>query len=275
MSDNFDKLPLGKSVQYQSSYDPALLCPIPRQLARDKLGIDCQPLPFKGGDIWNAYELSWLNTRGLPQVAYGEFIFPCDSPSIVESKSFKLYLNSINQKRFDDVDALKGVLQVDLSACVEAPVGISLLLPNDWPSQQLAQLSGDCLDGIDIAIDHYEPDPQLLVVMQGGIVSEQLHSHLLRSLCPVTGQPDWASIVIEYRGHPIERAGLLKYLVGYRQHQEFHEQCVERIFRDLSQRCRPQQLSVYARFLRRGGIDINPLRCSEGGEIRNSRLFRQ
>lgn len=267
-------LPLGKAVEYAEQYDPQLLFAIDRQLSRDSLGIAADALPFKGVDIWNAYELSWLTPGGKPQVACAEFRFSCKSASIVESKSFKLYLNSLNQTRFDNQQALQATLERDLSACVQSPVSVAIYSVDDAPAYAVNSMQGVCLDTQDIDIDNYHPDPQLLS-SAGEQVHETLYSHLLRSLCPVTGQPDWGSVIIRYSGSKIDHAALLTYLVGYRRHQEFHEQCVERIYTDIFRQCEPQQLSVYARYVRRGGLDINPFRSSDEQVVDNNRLQRQ
>ena len=267
--------PLGKSVDYVDSYSPQLLCSIDRRLSRNKLGIAEGELPFVGVDIWNAYELSWLNHKGKPEVALAEFRFCCESEAIIESKSFKLYLNSLNQVRFDHSDQLRETLLKDLAEKAQGDVDLCLYSVEDDAAFAISKLQGDCLDDLDISIDSYQPDPELLSIDHSTKVDEQLYSHLLRSLCPVTGQPDWGSIVIEYRGAKVNREGLLKYLVGYRQHQEFHEQCVERIFTDFMTCCGPDHLSVYARYVRRGGLDINPFRSTRGTEIVNARLLRQ
>lgn len=266
------EIPLGKDVEYTDSYTPDLLFPIPRQQSRDGLGIVADQLPFTGIDIWNAYELSWLNSKGKPQVACAEFRFPCESAAIVESKSFKLYLNSFNQTAFTDHAELQAQIVKDLSTCVGAAVEV--FIHDVDAGNTCSRLQGLCLDDIDISISHYLPDP-LLLKSAGQKVEETLYSHLLRSLCPVTAQPDWASVEIAYTGCSIDHAGLLQYLIGYRQHQEFHEQCVERIFNDISQRCQPEQLSVRAFYTRRGGLDINPMRSTKAVVPVNIRLNRQ
>jgi len=264
MSD-LDRAPLGKPVRYASHYDPTLLCPIPRQLKRDEIGLPAgTPLPFHGLDLWNAYELSWLLPSGKPQVALAEFRVPASSPNIIESKSLKLYLNSFNQTRLAARAALLARLQTDLSAAAGAAVGVELIGPERFAALDFGELDGECIDDLDVTIEHYQPAPQLLRAdFSAAPVAETLCSNLLKSNCLVTGQPDWASVQIRYRGAPIDRAGLLGYLVSFREHNEFHEQCVERIYMDLLRQCRPQELSVYARYTRRGGLDINPLRSSD------------
>lgn len=252
--------PLGREVAYPRHYDAGLLYPIPRVLGRARIGVDEARLPFIGHDRWNAYELSWLDGRGKPQVATATLQVPADSPRLVESKSLKLYLNSFNGSRFEDAQAVRERIEADLSAAAGAPVALRFGLPPQDPVP-----AGDSIDALDLAIDAYgPPDAQLLSVDPGTVVEETLHSALLKSNCPVTGQPDWADLAIAYRGPRIDRAGLLRYVVGFRDHAEFHEQCVERVFVDLLGRCRPQALSVEARYTRRGGLDINPWRATPG-----------
>ena len=254
--------PLGKPASYQSDYDPALLFPIARQPKRDELGIR-GTLPFFGFDLWNAYEVSWLNLRGKPQIAIANITVAADSPNIIESKSFKLYLNSFNQTKLAGPESLLELLHADLSAGFGAPVRIRLTMPEEFLALKLGELEGLLLDRLDIEVSDYTPQPQLLLADDAAApVEETLVSHLLKSNCLVTGQPDWASIQIHYVGAPIDQEGLLKYLIGFRQHHEFHEQCVERIFIDLLRNCKPQKLAVYARYTRRGGLDINPWRSN-------------
>ena len=268
--------PLGKAVAYPSQYDPALLFPIPRQPKRDQIGLPSPP-PFHGCDIWNAYELGWLDARGKPRVALAEFRVPADSPNLIESKSFKLYLNSFNQTRIDSGDALRAMLARDLSAAAGAPVGVVLLPPSVQHAFQVETLAGECIDDLPIAIDHYGPPrAEFLAADDQRRVEETLVTHLLKSNCPVTGQPDWASLRIAYAGPRIDRAGLLRYIVSFREHNEFHEQCVERIFIDLLRRCAPAKLTVSARYTRRGGLDINPFRSNvPGASADNPRSVRQ
>ncbi len=254
--------PLGKPTPYSDSYDPSLLFPMPRADKRDELGIS-GTLPFFGMDVWNAYEVSWLNMRGKPQVAIATLLVPADSPNIVESKSMKLYFNSLNQSKVAGPDALLELLRADLSAAFGASVSIKLTLAEDFGKLQMGELDGLLLDRLDVDIDDYAPDPALLKVNPDEApMEETLVSHLLKSNCLVTNQPDWASVQIRYVGNPINQEGLLKYLVGFRTHQEFHEQCVERIFMDLLRQCQPTKLFVSARYTRRGGIDINPWRSN-------------
>ncbi|HSD15821.1 MAG TPA: NADPH-dependent 7-cyano-7-deazaguanine reductase QueF [Thermomonas sp.] len=256
---DIDHSPLGREVAYPRHYDPSLLYPIPRRLGREAIGMATPP-PFVGHDRWNAYELSWLEPGGKPRVATATLRVPADSPNLVESKSFKLYLNSFNASRFADADAVRARIEADLSQAAGAPVAMAFGLP----PFELAD-AGTCIDGLDIDIDGYgPPDAALLATDARDVVEETLASALLKSNCPVTGQPDWADLAIRYRGPRIDRAGLLRYLAGFRDHAEFHEQCVERIFVDVLARCMPEWLSVEARYTRRGGLDINPWRASAG-----------
>lgn len=266
--------PLGKTTVYADRYDPSLLFPIPRQAKRDEIGVSA-PLPFHGVDIWNAYELSWLDARGKPRVALAEFRVPATSPNIIESKSFKLYLNGFAQERIDDAQRLAATLHRDLSAAAGAEIEV-LLSEASAKAHAVIDLEGESVDALDIAIDDYGPPrADYLRADANDIVDEALVSDLLRSNCPVTGQPDWGSVQIRYRGPRIDREGLLRYLVSFRNHNEFHEQCVERIFVDVIRHCAPQQLSVYARYTRRGGLDINPFRASAEAAPGNPRGARQ
>jgi 7-cyano-7-deazaguanine reductase len=277
MTNTADLSPLGKSAAYRSDYAPELLFPIPRQGKRDELQLH-GTLPFFGVDIWNAYELSWLNLRGKPQVAIARVTVPADSPNIVESKSFKLYLNSFNQTKLAGADALQALLQQDLSAGFGAPVQVALTLQEQFAGLKMGELDGLLLDRLDVDIDQYTPSPLLLKAALGDApVEEKLVSHLLKSNCLVTGQPDWGSVQIHYAGPQIDQESLLKYLIGFREHNEFHEQCVERIFVDILRQCAPQKLAVYARYTRRGGLDINPWRSnfSTGQPPSNLRNARQ
>jgi 7-cyano-7-deazaguanine reductase len=263
---------LGKETSYSDSYDPSLLCPIPRVKARQSKD-QSMPLPFIGVDVWTAYELSWLNMDGLPQVAIVEFIIPCDSQSIVESKSFKLYLNSFIQTKFSSMEAVQIQLIKDISAATGASVEVSLYELAEYQGiQPITEPQGLCIDRQSLVIDTYSPDASLLRLQNDTEVKETLYSHLLKTNCPVTDQPDWASVYIFYQGAKIDPAGLLEYIVSYRQHQDFHEQCVEQIFLDIMSACSPSELSVYARYMRRGGLDINPFRSSY---LSRPPLFRQ
>lgn len=266
--------PLGKVSTYISEYQPSLLFPIPRQLKRDEIGIQ-GALPFKGLDIWNGFELSWLNQKGKPIVAIAEFYIPCESPNLIESKSFKLYLNSLNNTKFESFDAVVSTLTKDLSNAAGAAITVKLFPINHSPINIKHQFDGICLDQLDIACDTYTTEPAFLTTNNQS-VSETVFSDLLKSNCLVTGQPDWGSVQISYTGKQIDHAGLLKYIVSFRNHNEFHEQCVERIYMDIMQRCQPEKLTVYARYTRRGGLDINPWRGSElTTQQSNVRLCRQ
>lgn len=258
---------LGKTTEYKDQYDPGLLFTVARSNARDQLlfsveGLSSTALPFKGWDIWTGFELSWLNQDGMPQVAVGEFLFPCDSSHIVESKSFKLYLNSFNQTVFSTWEEVRERMVEDLSQAAGGRVDVILYQMGEYNGfRPVTEPQGICLDQQDIVIDRYNRNPDFLK-SGSSVVEEMLYSHLLRTNCPVTGQPDWASIYISYHGPQIDRKGLLKYLVSYRKHQDFHEQCVETIFTDIMKYCAPLELDVYARYTRRGGLDINPYRST-------------
>lgn len=268
--------PLGQSVSYVSQYDPTLLFPIARSHNRAALNLADDKLPFTGVDLWNTYELSWLDAKGKPRIAMATFSVPADSPNIIESKSFKLYLNSFNQTRLVNSAALRGRLERDLSAAAGAPVGLDFFLPQRFSELQMGELDGIYIDKLDIEIDTYEPAPEVLRTRPGDTVEETLASRLLKSNCPVTGQPDWASVQIRYRGAPIDRESLLRYIVSFRQHAEFHEHCVERIYTDIMHACRPELLTVYARYTRRGGLDINPWRSNfEAAPPADLRTVRQ
>lgn len=270
-----EQSPLGQAVAYRATYAPELLFPIARQLKRDELGLSASALPFVGEDLWNAYELSWLDRRGKPVVALGRIRVPASSPFLIESKSFKLYLNSFNQQRCADVATVQATIEADLSAAAGAGVSVELMPLLERPQRSSQYPTGFCLDGLEIDLDHYQPPAPELLCSGSEEVSETLYSHLLKSNCLVTGQPDWGMLVVRYRGPVIDRESLLRYIVSFRGHNEFHEQCVERVFCDLLAHCRPQQLAVWARYTRRGGLDINPFRAScptlsadEGMEIR-------
>lgn len=269
-------LSLGKATDYIDQYDASLLQGVPRSMGRKAIGLNSTDLPFVGHDTWHGYELSWLNHKGKPQVALATFTVPFDSVNLIESKSFKLYLNSFNQSRFADLGQVYQHLQRDLSACAGAAVAVNLHNVNEITTFQPTWIPGHCLDDQDIAIDQYQYDASLLHSQKDAdIVAEKLHSHLLKSNCLITSQPDWASIYIDYRGVQIDHESLLRYLISFRNHNEFHEQCVERIFLDIWSRCQPQYLAVYARYTRRGGLDINPWRCSEQRIPPAIRLSRQ
>ncbi|MCY0387310.1 NADPH-dependent 7-cyano-7-deazaguanine reductase QueF [Robbsia sp. Bb-Pol-6] len=267
---------LGKPVEYRDTYDAGLLFPIERSRGRAEIGLT-GALPFFGMDIWNAYELSWLTPRGKPRVALLTALVPADSPNIVESKSFKLYLGSFAQTRLESAEQLSDTIRRDVSALCGAPVQIRITLPDAFGELVLDELAGVDLDRLDLDTDVYMPDANLLSArLDEAPVEETLVSNLLKSNCPVTGQPDWGSVQIRYAGPQIDQAGLLRYIVSYRMHTGFHEQCVERIFTDIQRHCRPTQLAVYARYTRRGGLDINPFRTNFSMPLPdNARTARQ
>jgi len=274
MKNSADKdIPLGKPVSHFGQYHPEHLFPVPRIEARKELGIGAKA-PFTGVDLWNAYEISWLDSRGKPRVAMGKICFPASTENIIESKSLKLYLNSFNQTRFRSAEAVASAMEKDLSRTAKGRVSVSLIFPDRFHLSEFTEPGGICVDEQDIEIDQYRVDPSFL--RSGGErVEERLFSDLLRTNCPVTGQPDWATVIIDYAGPKIDREGLLRYIVSYREHTGFHENCVERMFVDISGRCSPEKLSVYARFTRRGGIDINPFRSSFDATPDPRRLARQ
>ena len=264
-----EQSPLGKASAYVDQYDRSLLFPLPRAAKRAETGIEGS-LPFMGADLWMAFELSWLNPKGKPQVALAHITVPAETPHIIESKSFKLYLNSFNNTVFEDADAVRQTLRTDLTEAawrgapaVGASVGVRLLAPELFDREPIHEMDGLNLDRLDIECTRYQPAPELLnAAFDEQPVTETLTSHLLKSNCLVTGQPDWGSVQITYTGPQIEQEGLLQYIVSFRNHNEFHEQCVERIFMDIWSRCRPTKLVVYARYPRRGGLDISPWRTS-------------
>jgi 7-cyano-7-deazaguanine reductase len=271
-------LNLGKTTAYTDKYDATLLQAVPRQLGRDAIGlvITGSELPFFGQDIWHAYELSWLNHKGKPMVALATFVVPVTSSNLIESKSFKLYLNSLNQTRFRDISQLYQTLVKDLSACAGDKVAVTIHHVNELIAFQPTWIQGRCLDDLDIEVNDYQFDAGLLQLTGvDTVVEEKLHSHLLKSNCLITSQPDWASVFIHYRGPAIEHESLLRYLISFRNHNEFHEQCVERIYLDLMRFAKPEFLAVYACYTRRGGLDINPLRSSSPYNPPNIRLTRQ
>ncbi|MBU3620152.1 NADPH-dependent 7-cyano-7-deazaguanine reductase QueF [Polynucleobacter sp. CS-Odin-A6] len=270
---------LGQATPYPDQYDPSLLFPIPRAENRLKLNIKPnQALPFVGVDIWNAFELSWLNKKGKPQIALAEFQVPANSPNMIESKSFKLYLNSFNSARFEDESEVRDRLIVDLSVVAGSKISTRIHPTEVVAKQGMQEMSGVLMDRLDIDVDpNLAADPALLEVNESfGPIEQCLVSHLLKSNCPVTGQPDWASVQIRYQGRPILEEGLLRYLIGFRQLGEFHEHCVETIFCDIKRQCKPEKLSVYARYTRRGGLDINPFRTDHNAPWpENTRHARQ
>ena len=269
-----DDLPLGKDSAYVTTYTPSLLCSIDRAEARDALGI-ADTLPFRGEDAWTCYEFSWLNAKGKPEVATVKLQVPCNSPCMVESKSMKLYLNSFAQTAFSSRTELLRTLDSDLAIAFQAPV-IVALLEVDQVATQAMQLPGTCIDELDVDVSVYERDPALLLLEESAFeAKETLYTHLFRSVCPITAQPDWASVMVRYVGPQIHKASLLKYLISYRTHAAFHEATIEQIFADIQQQCEPDELTVYGRFLRRGGIDINPFRSTNESVAPALRLNRQ
>lgn len=271
----FKDLPLGKPTIYPQTYAPDLLQPIERAPLRARLGLKDGAWPFRGIDQWMAYELSWLNLKGRPEVAALSIQVPADSRCMVESKSLKLYLNSLNQTRFENRETVLSTLEDDIGRTVEAPVRLQLL-ELDWlAAVGVRSAPGICLDRQDIEIEQYEPAPELLQVHGEQSVSESLYSNLLRSCCPVTGQPDWGTLFISYAGAPIDHAALLRYVVSFRNEWAFHEETVERVFLDVFRHCRPQELTVGAYYLRRGGIDISPLRSTSIADLPWQRMARQ
>ncbi|WP_034474655.1 NADPH-dependent 7-cyano-7-deazaguanine reductase QueF [Aestuariibacter salexigens] len=269
-----NSLSLGKPVEYSDQYDPSLLQAVPRSINRAEFEFGAC-LPFTGTDRWTGYELSWLNQRGKPCVAIMQCDVPADSANLIESKSFKLYLNSFIQTRFADKQHVVDTLVRDLSACAGLPVDVSLFDVDTFVGQTIDNFNGTCIDNLDIEVEHYQLRPDLLKIESQQFASETLVSHLLKSNCLITNQPDWGSVQIHYQGPQIDHGSLLKYLISFRQHNEFHEQCVERIFHDISAYCKPEKLSVYARYTRRGGLDINPFRSNFEAIPDTRRLARQ
>ena len=270
----YEKTGLGKETDYHNDYNLALLCPLLRAEGRQQLGLDSANLPFHGVDIWHNYEASWLNGKGKPQVAIVQLYFPAQSPFLIESKSLKIYFNSLNFKRFDGEDDVVKLLETDLSQASGAQVKVVLIPVNT--ASQTQQLNGICLDDLDIEITDFALTPQVLKNnTDTDIISETLFSHLLRSNCPVTNQPDWGSVSISYIGRAINHESVLRYLISFRQHNDFHEQCVERIFSDISRYCQPEKLTVQAYYTRRGGLDINPFRSNVDFSPQFQRLVRQ
>lgn len=266
--------PLGKKSRYEATYNPNLLYFIPRSIKREEIGIT-HTSPFFGVDIWNAYELSWLNDKGKPMVAITSIEVPCASENIFESKSLKLYLVSLTGTCFSTVEDVKNTIEKDLSTGTKAKVFVKISMIEDATPALLNQLPGLNIDGLDITVDTYQPTLAFLTT-ENVEVEEELNSDLLKSNCLVTNQPDWGSVYIHYQGKKISHIGLLKYIISLREHNEFHEQCVERIFMNILQQCKPTKLTVYAKYTRRGGIDINPFRSTESlFKVDNTRLVRQ
>ncbi|MBT0727949.1 NADPH-dependent 7-cyano-7-deazaguanine reductase QueF [Rosenbergiella australiborealis] len=273
---SLSELTLGKATAYIADYQPDLLQAVPRSLNRDSLALDEEKLPFHGEDFWTLYELSWLNDHGIPQVAIGDVALPATSKNLIESKSFKLYLNSFNQTRFSHWQDVEQTLVRDLSNCAQGDVRVTLHRLQDFTAQPIDDFAGEVIDEQAITIDNYQFNRDYLRnATSGDIVEETLVSHLLKSNCLITQQPDWGSVMIRYKGKKINREALLRYLLSFRQHNEFHEQCVERIFTDVMALCQPESLTVYARYTRRGGLDINPWRTNEHFAPHNRRLARQ
>lgn len=268
---------LGQKSGYEDRYNPHLLLAIRRLDKRQEIGVDDAALPFVGEDIWNHYEVSWLNQKGKPMVALARIRYSCTSECIVESKSLKLYFNSLNNTAFDDVEHVRRTVENDLSDCLHTPVVVDLFDVNDADGFScIGEFAGLCIDALDVVCTDYEVNPGLLRTADDA-VEETLISHLLKSNCLVTNQPDWGSVQIAYKGAQIDHEGLLRYIVSFRNHNEFHEQCIERIFNDIWTRCAPEKLAVYGRYTRRGGIDINPYRCSHAAMMADVslRLVRQ
>ena len=266
-------LPLGRKTAYPNKYQPDLLFPIARSESR--ASYLSGELPFDGADIWNAWELTWLKPGGLPVVATAQIVIPADSPNLIESKSLKLYLNSFAMSHFDDAREVRRRLSEDLGSRVGADISVQIQMLEDAEANVVAQLPGLCLDSKPATPTNWEADATLLTIDTETNVEEELHSHLLRSLCPVTGQPDIGSIAIHYCGPRIDHTSLLQYIVSFREHNDFHEACIERMFVDILERCQPERLGLYARYQRRGGIDINPMRSNYGLAVENLRLWRQ
>lgn len=273
MSTIMEQTPLGKTVSYEQDYNPKLLLAIPRQLKRDEIAVG-PSLPFKGMDIWNGFELSWLNNKGKPEVALAEFVFPHDSPNIIESKTFKLYLNSFNGTKFSSSQEVGKLMHNDLSLRAGAQVKVKIISLEEANNTVIKDFSGICLDKLDIECDLYTPDSALLIVEDEDI-QETVFSHLLKSNCLVTEQPDWGSVCISYSGKKINHAGLLRYIVSYRNHFGFAEHCIEKMFIEILRHCKPKKLTVHGFYTRRGGLDINPLRSTEEIIVENRRLCRQ
>lgn len=274
LNEILQKCPLGKETAYLTSYDPSLLFSIPRQQTRENINIT-SPLPFDGEDIWYAYELSWLDPKGKPHVAIAKYILPCSSPYLIESKSLKTYLHSFNNTSFKNASEVQLLLQKDLSKAAGTKVNVRVFLPKEFQNFQMKNFEGVCLDDLEITANVYNVDPLLLKTHPNSI-EERLYSNLLKSNCLVTSQPDWGHVYIHYSGNQIDHDSLLKYIISYRNHNGFHEQCVERIFVDLQKYCQLEKLTVYGRYTRRGGVDINVFRSNWQKNIHNQdRLFRQ
>ncbi|KTC69388.1 GTP cyclohydrolase [Legionella birminghamensis] len=272
-----DESELGQSSQYDTHYNPDRLFAVSREGKRSEIGVDSSSLPFYGFDCWNHYEVSWLNEKGKPVVALAEIIYDCETPNIIESKSLKLYFNSFNNTRIKDSETLRQIVARDLSARIGGKVDVRILSLKDKELSFIQSMpAGECIDELDVTCSVYLVEPNYLFT-EGEKVEEVLYSDLLKSNCLVTKQPDWGSVQIAYTGKQINREGLLKYLISFRNHNEFHEQCIERIFVHILNRCKPEKLTVYGRYTRRGGLDINPYRSTEKTVVKglNQRLVRQ
>jgi 7-cyano-7-deazaguanine reductase len=264
---------LGKDVTYDQTYAPELLFRVPRKMQREELGIH-ETLPFQGDDVWNAFEISWLNPKGKPEVALGEFTIPCHSPNLIESKSLKLYLGSLYQTVFPSMEAVRATIEKDLSHAAGAAVAVNIISIAEANKINIEEFSGVCLDQLDVTCNTYKVNSSLLTT-ENMDVEETLYSHLFKSNCLVTGQPDWGSVQIIYQGKKINHENLLRYIVSYRNHQGFHEQCIERLFMDIWRLCKPERLTIHGRYTRRGGLDINPTRSTRHDRCGNIRLCRQ
>ncbi|MFZ2314882.1 MAG: NADPH-dependent 7-cyano-7-deazaguanine reductase QueF [Gammaproteobacteria bacterium] len=267
---------LGKKAEYDPHYNPEKLFPIPRKGKRDEIGVP-DNLPFFGFDLWNHYEVSWLNKKGKPVVALAEISYGCETPCIIESKSMKLYFNSFNNTNYKDETTVQAIIKKDIGERVGGEVSVKIIPLSDLSDDKLfIGFNGECLDKLDVECSSYMVE-QSLLISEEKLVEETLFSNLLKSNCLVTNQPDWGSIQISYKGKKINREGLLRYIVSFRNHNEFHEQCIERIFMDIMKHCQPEELTVYGRYTRRGGLDINPLRSTKNisPRMQNVRLYRQ
>lgn len=270
---------LGQSTDYPTSYCPDILYPISRQLGRESLALPAEQLSL-GVDFWHCFEVSWLDNNHISQVAMLRLSIAANSPLIIESKSLKLYLNSLNFTIFDCQDSVLATIRRDLSACLQTQVEISLFELNQPDSLPIDKPDGVCIDKAcqnkKIALSTQVDSGLLGMPSDGQMVKQSYYSHLLRSNCPVTNQPDWGTVQIDIESPLIDCANLLAYLLSYRQHNGFHEQCVEQIFCDLTCAFRPKTLMVRAWYTRRGGIDINPVRVSDLSLLpKPSRLIRQ
>jgi 7-cyano-7-deazaguanine reductase len=267
--------PADLKTEYTKTYTPSLLDSVRREKQRGSLGITEDALPFRGMDVWNAYEFSWLNNRGKPEIALAQIQVPVKSANIIESKALKMYLGSYSGTRFGHRSEVVSTLESDLTITARAPVSVTLMQADVVQAAGIGVLIGQSLDHLDIEMDEYYWNPDFLALESDTNVRESLFTHLFKSLCPLTGQPDFASILVQYNGRMISKEGLLKYLISYREHGEFAEQVVERIFIDIMNRCAPDRLTVQARFTRRGGIDINPYRSLDSEMAADVRVWRQ